>query len=108
MRIGLMRITLHIMKELAATQVELEAVFKIEEGDVSHVDEVPSLMDNCSEDLSENINISSHRWTPSFRFPYPMTLHQNQAQVRVSHQLLPLMLRLLLMSRLLEVITYPD
>ena len=47
---------LHMMKELAATQAELEAVIKIEEenyGDLGHVEERPSLKDNCSEDLLE-------------------------------------------------------
>ena len=47
---------LHMMKELAATQAELEAVIKIEEenyGDLGHVEERPSLKDNCSKDLLE-------------------------------------------------------
>ena len=46
---------LHIMKELAATQAELEAVVKIEEEtfDVGLIEEGPSLKDDCSEDLLE-------------------------------------------------------
>ena len=47
---------LHMMKELAGTQAELDAVIRIEEenyGDLGHVEERPSLKDNCSEDLLE-------------------------------------------------------
>lgn len=47
---------LHLMKELAATQAELEAVTKIEEencGEVSHVEEGALPKDNCSEDHLE-------------------------------------------------------
>ena len=47
---------LHMMKELAATQVELEAVIKIEEenyGDIGQMEEGPSLKDDCSADLLE-------------------------------------------------------
>ena len=45
-----------MMKELAPTKAELEAVIKIEEenyGDLGHVEERPSLKDNCSKDLLE-------------------------------------------------------
>ena len=96
---------LHMMKELAATQAELEAVIKIEEenyGDIGQMEEGPSLKDDCSEDLLERYLQS--QIDSILQVVNPVTFYQHKAQFQTSHQLQPL----IPMSRLQEVLTYPD